>query len=90
MLAGEQEDLPVCGLALQKAQGQTQAVIVEHDERVIQQERGILRQQQAADGQPDGQIQLVRRAAAQKSERRMAASGCPASSSICRLICTRA
>ena len=65
MLAGEQEDLPVFSLALQKAQGQTQAVIVEHDERVIQQERGILRQQQAADGQPDGQIQLVRRAAAQ-------------------------
>ena len=44
-VAGEQEDLPVFSLALQKAQGQTQAVIVEHDERVIQQERGILRQQ---------------------------------------------
>ena len=40
VLAGEQEDLPVFSLALQKAQGQTQAVIVEHDERVIQQERG--------------------------------------------------
>lgn len=42
--------------------------IVEGDQRVVQHQRGLGRQRQRGDGQPDGQIQLVGRAGAQRRQ----------------------
>ena len=52
-LAGEQKDLTGFRLAPQKMQGQAQTVVVEHDERVVEQNGRVLPQQQMADGKLD-------------------------------------
>lgn len=56
----------VCCFTLQQTQRQAQTVIVKHGKRIIQHNGCVLRQQQTADGQANGQIEFIRCSAAQE------------------------
>ena len=67
-MAGEQKDLPVGRCLLQPSEGSGAALVVEIGESIIQNDGdGLFRwQHQLADGQPSGEVELIRSPSGQK------------------------